>query len=292
MDENSINWYPGHMAKTRRLIAENLKLVDVVAEIIDARIPKSSRNPELDSMISGKPRILVLSKSDLADQNLNKAWLDYYNSLGFYAMLSDIKSKNIKNQFISLARKAAQNRLDRQKARGMSGMPLRIMIVGIPNVGKSTFINRLAGFKAAKAEDRPGVTKGKQWISLGGGIELLDMPGMLWPKIETPQQGQLLAFTGAVKDIIVDQELLACKLLELLNISYPQNLAARYKLSDDTNGKNGYELLNIIGRKRGYIISGGDIDTERTSIMVIDEFRAAKSGAFTLEKPENFYSEE
>lgn len=285
MDENNINWYPGHMAKTRRLISDNLKLCDVVAEIIDARIPRSSRNPDLDALIGSKPRIIVLNKSDLADQSQNKEWLRYYNNKGCYAMLSDIKGKNTVSQFTALIQKAAKEKLERQKARGMIGKNVRVMVVGIPNVGKSTFINRLAGSKIAKAEDRPGVTRGKQWVSLGSGIELLDMPGILWPKIETAKQGEFLAFTGAVKDAVTDQEYLACKLLEFLNENYKAALTARYKLSD-TENKAGHELLGMVAKKRGFIVSGGEADLERTAIMVVDEYRAAKIGAFTLEKAE------
>lgn len=282
---NPINWFPGHMAKTRRLIEQNLKLIDVVAELADARIPATGRNPELDRLIpDGKPRVLLLNKSDLADPAANEAWLAHYKSAGLYCMLCDSKNRVSTKAFAALVKAAAAGLLERRARRGTSGMPLRVMAVGIPNVGKSTLINSLAGARRARAEDRPGVTRGTQWISIGAGLELLDMPGLLWPKIETERQGMLLAFTGAVRDDILDIEHIAAALLRELSETAPAKLCERYGL-ENTRGKSGAELLSEVARRRGFLLPGGVTDTERASRMVLDEYRAAKIGRFTLETP-------
>ena len=280
----SIQWFPGHMAKTRRLIQSNLKMVDLVLEITDARIPQSSRNPELDRWVGNKPRMLVLNKCDNADPNMTKRWLKYYEKQGIAALACDCKTGAGINQFLPLVKKTLADLISRREEKGMAGRLTRIMVVGVPNVGKSSFINRMAGSKRAKAEDRPGVTRGKQWVSLDKDIELLDMPGVLWPKFEEPLVGEKLAFTGAVKDGVVDIELLAMRLLSYLARNYPERLAERYKMTD-LEGLTGWELLELAGRKRGMLVSGGEVNTERAAITVIDEYRGGKLGRLTFEAP-------
>lgn len=279
----SIQWFPGHMAKTRRLISESLSLVDCVAEVIDARIPESSRNPELDELCAAKPRILLLNKSDLADEKTTAEWVAAFRARGLYALAVDCKSGRGVAQFIPLLRRLLADRLRMLKEKGMPGRTLRVMVCGVPNAGKSTFINRVAGGKRAKAEDRPGVTRGRQWISLGSGLELLDTPGILWPKFEDPVVGEHLAFTGAVKDEVVDTELLAARLCETLAAEYADALSARYKLAPLPSQEGG-ELLQSIGKKRGLLLPGGQVDLERAAAMVLDEFRSGKIGRITLEK--------
>lgn len=280
----SVQWFPGHMAKTRRLIKESLPLIDCVAEIIDARIPVSSRNPELDTLCASKPRILLLNKSDLADPDVTSQWIDYYKSKGFLPLAADCKSGKGLNQFIPLVKQILKDKIDRNISKGMAGKKIRIMVAGIPNCGKSTFINHMVGSNRLKTEDRPGVTRTRQWIDLGRGVEMMDTPGMLWPKFEDPAVGERLAFCGAVKDDVVDKELLARRLLEELAKSYPESLRARYKIKEDLP-EDGAELLMLIGRKRGMLISGGEVDTERAANIVLDEFRSGKLGRITLEKP-------
>ena len=282
-----VQWFPGHMAKTRRLMQANLKLVDAVVEITDARIPYSSRNPEMDSLVGRKPRLLLLNKCDAADETVTSMWIDYYKRNGISVLATDCRSGKNVNKFVPILKELLAEQIERWNMKGM--------IVGIPNVGKSSLINRLAGAKLAKVEDRPGVTRGKQWVSLGAGdIELLDMPGVLWPKFEDKDVGERLAFTGAVKDDVLDIEYLASRLLQYLLEAYPQNIVSRYSVSlddlpddefDMTGCAVGYELLQRIGKKRGFLISGGEINTERAAITVIDEFRSGKMGRFTLERP-------
>ncbi len=281
----SIQWFPGHMAKTRRSIKENLSLVDAVVEIIDARIPLSSQNPEMGKMTAGKPRLLVLNKRDMADSNVTDRWISYFRSQGIVAVSMDCKSGKGMKQFTSaLENQLLKDLLETRRAKGMSGAPVRVMIVGIPNVGKSSFINRMSGSKKAKVEDRPGVTRTKQWVKLGDRIEMLDMPGVLWPKFEDQGVARRLAFTGAIKDDIVDIETLAMLLLEYLAENYPAALKERYKM--DVSGQPGKDLLELLGRKRGMLISGGEVNTERAAIMLLDEFRAGKIGSISLEMPE------
>ena len=291
---SNIQWFPGHMAKTRRIMQSNLKLVDVVVEIIDARIPSSSRNPEMDRLVGGKPRVVLLNKADSADETVTSMWIDYYKRKGIAALATDCRSGKNVNKFHSLLREIMADDIAVWEAKGMKGRPVRAMIVGIPNVGKSSFINRIAGSKRAKVEDRPGVTRGKQWINLDGDLELLDMPGVLWPKFEDKLVGERLAFTGAVKDDIMDLEYLACRLLEFLNVTYPDAVPERYGIRTDDIPPNdedtigcvqGFEMLERIGRKRGFLISGGEINTERAAITVLDEFRSGKLGRITLERP-------
>lgn len=280
----SIQWFPGHMAKTRRLIGANLKLVDLVLEITDARIPQSSRNPELDRWIETKPRMIVLNKCDNADPAATKRWLSYYKKIGVPALACDCKTGAGISAFLPLVKQTLAPLIQKREAQGMAGRMIRIMVVGVPNVGKSSFINRVAGAKRAKAEDRPGVTRGKQWVSLDKDVELLDMPGVLWPKFEDPLVGEKLAFTGAVKDGVFDIELLAMRLLSYLADHYPQRLAERFKMTE-LDGLDGYELLELAGRKRGMLISGGEVNTERAAITVMDEYRGGKLGKLTFEEP-------
>lgn len=295
-DEISVQWFPGHMAKTRRLMKSNLKLVDAVVEMTDARIPISSRNPEMDKLVGSKPRLVILNKCDAADETVNSMWLDYYKRKGIMSIATDCRSGKGVNKFIPALKELLKNQIESWNNKGMIGRPIRIMIVGIPNVGKSSFINRLAGSKRAKVEDRPGVTRGKQWVSIGTEIELLDMPGVLWPKFEDKIVGEHLAFTGAVKDDVMDLEYLACRLLQFFYEKYLENLITRYNISlddiyeDDMSMSNctlGFEILERIGKKRGFLISGGEINTERAAITVIDEFRSGKLGRLSIETPKD-----
>ena len=287
MDEKQMNiqWYPGHMTKTRRQIEADLKLVDAVCEIVDARIPISSRNPDIDSICANKPRLIVLNRSDLADWEVTKSWIQYFRNQGIAAIATDCKSRRGINEFLPAVRSVLKDKIARNAAKGMN-KPLRIMIVGIPNVGKSTFINQISGRKGAKAENRPGVTRGKQWVTVDSSLLLLDTPGILWPKFEDPEVGMMLAYTGAVKENVIDTEELACHLAENLNRYYPQVLLERYKVEmpSDTSG---YMLLEEAGRKRGYLLARGEINTERMAKVLIDEYRGGKLGTFTFEKVED-----
>ena len=292
----SVQWFPGHMAKTRRIMTKSLGLVDAVVEIIDARIPFSSRNPEMDRLVGKKPRLIILNKSDAADEAVTARWLDFFKRRGVSAIAADCKSGRGVNRFIPALKELLKDKIDKWQSSGMVGRPIRIMIVGIPNVGKSSFINRLSGKRSAKVEDRPGVTRGKQWVSLSQGLELLDMPGVLWPKFDVKQVGENLAFTGAIKDNIMDIEYLACRLLQLLYNDYSDRIMERYGIEldgieQDLNSlsdlSEGFEILNRIGKKRGFLISGGEVNTERAAITVVDEFRSGKLGRISLEKPES-----
>ncbi len=286
IDMKAIQWFPGHMAKTRRAITGNLKLVDAVAELIDARTPMSSRNPEIDSMTASKPRIVLLNKCDLADSNATSAWINYLKKDNVTALAVDCKSgKGINKLLPTLKATVLKELMEKREKNGMSGAPIRLMILGIPNVGKSSLINRLAGGKRAKVEDRPGVTRTKQWVKLKDNTELLDMPGVLWPKFEDQSAAVRLAFTGAISDDILDIETLAMKLLVFLSESYPQALIERYKI-EFNDADDGLSLLEKVGKKRGMVISGGEINTERAAITVLDEFRSGRLGRITLELPE------
>lgn len=281
----NIQWYPGHMTKTRRQIEADLKLVDAVCEIVDARIPMSSRNPDIDAICGGKPRILVLNRMDLADPEATKKWAAFFREQGMSVIATDCKSRRGISDFTPAARRACAEKLERDAKRGMN-RPLRVMVVGIPNVGKSTLINQISGRKGAKAENRPGVTRGKQWVTVDAGLQLLDTPGILWPKFEDPRVGMMLAYTGAVKENVIDLEELACFLMTLLHKHYPQALLDRYQVEapEDTPG---WELLEQAGRKRGYLVSGGEVNLERMARVLLDEFRGGKLGKFTLEMPED-----
>lgn len=285
-DMKTIQWFPGHMAKTRRAISANLKLVDAVVEIIDARTPMSSRNPEIDSLTSSKPRIVLLNKCDLADSKATSAWVNYLKKENVTSLAVDCKSgRGLNKLMLTLKSTVLKELMEKRKRNGMTGTPIRLMILGIPNVGKSSLINRLAGGKRAKVEDRPGVTRVKQWVKLKDNTEMLDMPGVLWPKFEDQSAAIRLAFTGAISDDILDIETLAMKLLSYLAKNYPDSLKERYKIEyDETDG--GLALLEKVGRKRGMVVSGGEINTERAAITVLDEFRSGKLGQITLEFPQ------
>ncbi len=281
----NIQWYPGHMTKTRRQMEQDIRLVDAVAEIVDARIPLASRNPDIDQICGEKPRMMILNRMDMADPGMTRQWAAWFRARGMLVLETDCKNRRGTDQFAPAVRELLQDKLRRYAEKGQAGRTLRVMVVGIPNVGKSTFINQVAGRKSAKAENRPGVTRGKQWITVGKGLELLDTPGILWPKFEDPEVGLKLAFTGAVKDDVVDTETLAVHLMELLGKSYPQALENRYKLTVPAEA-TGYELLELAGRKRGMLISGGEVDTERMGRVLLEEYRSGKLGRFTLEQPE------
>ena len=283
-----IQWFPGHMAKTRRLITENLKQIDLVIELLDARIPVSSKNPEIDRLVGQKPVLTVLAKASLADAAANRQWLAYYNQrLGKRAVAADFLSGLGMQEITSASRELLADKLERYGSRGMSGRTLKAMVVGIPNVGKSSFINRLSGGKKAKVENRPGVTLNKQWVTTSAGFDLLDMPGVLWPKFEDQTVGENLAMTGAIKEDILDLERVSAALCGRLRERYPALMAERYKLGDMaqyTELRND-EVLELIGKKRGCLLTGGEVDLERTSHMLLNEFQAAKIGRITLELP-------
>ena len=282
--KQTVQWFPGHMAKTRRIIKESLNLVDGVVELVDARIPYSSSNPELDELIKKKPRIVLLNKCDIADPNATKLWVDYYKSRGIYALPVDCRTGKGLNSFLPTVKQALQKVIERNEQKGMSGKALRLMVVGIPNTGKSSFINRMAGNSRAKVADKAGVTRQQQWFAVGNGIELLDTPGVLWPKFDDAVVGDKLAFTGAVKDEVTDIETLSCRLLEVLSSLRPQAITERYKL-DNIDGLQGWEILELIGKKRGFLIKGGEINYERTAVMLCDEFRGGMLGRLSLELP-------
>lgn len=284
MTQQNIQWYPGHMTKTRRKMEEDLKQVDAVCEILDARIPTASRNPDLDEICGTKPRMVVLNRADLADPNWTAKWLTYYRRQGLQAIATDCKSRKGISSFAPAVKTLLAEKLAAYQAKGQVGRSLKVMIVGIPNVGKSTFINQIAGRNRAKAENRPGVTRGMQWITVEGGLLLMDTPGILWPKFEDPVVGQMLAYTGAVRDQVLDLEALACGLMEQMWHSNPEAIRARYKIEapEDTPG---YELLELAGRKRGFLVSGGEVNTERMAQVLVEEYRSGKLGRFTLQLP-------
>lgn len=270
------------MAKTRRLIQENLRLVDAVVEVTDARIPRSSRNPEIAKLLGAKPRIVLLNKSDAADEAVTRSWIEYYRVAGVTAVATDCKSGRNVNRVLPLVREALKDEIAKWSAKGMIGRPIRLMIVGIPNVGKSALINRLAGAKRVRVEDRPGVTRGKQWIKLAGDVELLDTPGVLAPKFEDKEVGVSLAFTGAIKDDILDIETLAVVFIQKLRAVSDEPLRVRYGV-EITPEMSSLEVLEAIGRRRGFLVSGGEINTERAAIILMDEFRSGKLGRISLE---------
>jgi len=283
----NIQWYPGHMAKTRRMIADQLKNVDAVCELLDARIPLSSRNPDVDELTAGKPRLVVLNRVDQADAASTKAWADWFRARGCAVLETNAKSGAGTKQFAAAVRELLSEKLRAYEAKGQNRV-LRVMVLGIPNVGKSTFINQVAGRKSAKAEDRPGVTRDKQWVPIDRGLELLDTPGILWPKFDDPSVGLNLAFTGAVKDDILDTETLGCHLMAWLGEHAPNILpvSALPRREEENEIAHGYRLLEAMGKKRGFLISGGEVDTERMAKVLLNEFRAGKIGRFTLERPE------
>lgn len=283
----TIQWFPGHMTKTKRQIQSSLKLVDAVAEIIDARIPVSSRNPELAKLVQNKPRVILLNKCDMANQTATKMWIDYFKKQNLVAIPVDCKSGRGLDKFAPAVNTVMSHKIARLKEKGMVNPTIRIMIVGIPNVGKSSFINKMVKKNRAKVEDRPGVTRGNQWYTIAKNLEMLDTPGVLWPKFDDKTVGEHLAFTGAVKDQILDIELLAVRLLDSIKELKPADFITRFKLeNEDIEDIDSYELLKMIGKKRGMLVSGGEIDTERAAIMLLDEFRSAKLGRITVEMPQ------
>ncbi len=285
MPSQTIQWFPGHMAKTRRLITENLKNADAVIEILDARIPYSSRNPEISRMCNGKPSLLLLNKATLADPAITAMWIKKYTDETTKCIETDCISGVGISKIAPALRELCSEKLARYEQKGMHGRPIKAMVVGIPNVGKSSLINKLCGTKKAKVENRPGVTLDKQWVTTNIGIQLLDMPGVLWPKFEERQVGENLAITGAIKDDVLDIETVASALCGRLRKIYPELLMERYKLTDipDEDEVTDYDLLTLIGRKRGHLISGGEVNTERTANMLIDEFRSARIGKISLD---------
>ena len=283
----TIQWFPGHMTKTKRQIQSSLKLVDAVAEIIDARIPVSSRNPDLAKLVQNKPRVILLNKCDMANQTATKMWIDYFKKQNIVAIPVDCKSGRGLDKFAPAVNTVMSHKIARLKEKGMVNPTIRIMIVGIPNVGKSSFINKMVKKNRAKVEDRPGVTRGNQWYTIAKNLEMLDTPGVLWPKFDDKTVGEHLAFTGAVKDQILDIELLAVRLLDFIKELKPADFITRFKLeNEDIENIDSYELLKMIGKKRGMLVSGGEIDTERAAIMLLDEFRSAKLGRITVEMPQ------
>lgn len=284
-DNMNIQWYPGHMTKTRRQMEADLKLVDAVCELVDARIPISSRNPDIDSICGNKPRMVILNRLDLADPDATARWVAYFKKKGITAVPTDCKSRKGISSFTPAVRQLLQEKIQRNAAKGMT-KALRIMIVGIPNVGKSTLINQISGRKGAKAENRPGVTRGKQWVTVDKDLLLLDTPGILWPKFEDPNVGLMLAFTGAVKEDVIDIEELSRRLMNLLWQRYPHKVKERYGI-DAQPDTPAWELLEAAGRKRGFLVSGGEVNTERMAKVLLDEFRSGKLGRFTLEGPED-----
>ncbi len=288
MPSQNIQWFPGHMAKTRRLITENLKLVDIVIELLDARIPKSSKNPEIAVLTESRPTLTLFNKASIADKSTTKRWLEEYKKNGGFALAVDCVTGEGLSRIAPACREILKEKLERYEEKGMSGKKIRAMIVGVPNVGKSSFVNKLSGSKKAKVEDRPGVTMSKQWVTTSIGIELLDMPGILWPKFEDELTGENLAFTGAIKDAILDTEELAARLCAKLYNIAGDAFCARYKLDKEKlAGLKPHELLEAVAKKRGFLISGGELDTERAANITLDEFRAAKIGNISLEKPED-----
>ena len=284
MDQLNIQWYPGHMTKARRMMEESLPQVDALCEILDARIPNASRNPEIDTLAAGKPRLVVLNRADLADPALTKRWKQHYEDRGFAVLDCDARTGKGCGAFAPAVRRQLAERLDQWRAKGQTGRKLRVMVAGIPNVGKSTFINRVAGRKAAAAGDKPGVTRGKQWIAVDNSLELLDTPGILWPKFEDPAVGELLAVTNAIKAEVVDREALGARFLQRLCALYPEAVRERYKLDPDPEAAP-WELLERAARKRGFLVSGGEADIERMANTLLTEYHSGKLGRLTLEAP-------
>ena len=283
MNEKAIQWYPGHMAKTRRLMKESLPLIDAVCELVDARVPESSRNPDLDWIIGSKPRIVLLNKCDLADERATARKIKELAERGVTALPVDCRSGKGLEKFEPAVREVLKDKIKANADKGMAGKPLRVMVVGIPNTGKSSFINRMAGKYRAKVADKPGVTRGNQWFAIGSGIELLDTPGVLWPKFEDPQVGLKLAFIGSIKETTLDIQELAVRLLSVMQKNYPDRLEQRYKVADVQDVQEPYELLEMIAAKRGMLLRKGEYDTERAAVMLLDEYRSGKLGKITLD---------
>ena len=285
MQVDNLSWFPGHMTKTRRMITAEIKNMDAVCEILDARIPLSSRNPDVDELTAGKPRLVVLNRVDQADPGETRRWAAYFRGKGYAVLEANAKGGAGTAQFAAAVRELLRDKLAAWADRGQVGRTVRIMVLGIPNVGKSTFINKVAHRKTARAEDRPGVTRSKQWVPVDSTLELLDTPGILWPRFDDPEVGKRLAFTGAIKDDVVDMEELACCLMDYLSQRYAPVLAERYKIEVEPED-SGYDLLEKAGRKRGFLMRGAQVDTQRMARVLLDEFRGGKLGRFTLETVE------
>ncbi|MCD8375646.1 MAG: ribosome biogenesis GTPase YlqF [Oscillospiraceae bacterium] len=288
MDEGGfqVQWYPGHMTRTRRQMEQDIKLVDLVVELLDSRIPLASRNPDIDAIARNKPRLVLLNRADQADPAQTGRWAAWLRERGHAVLETDCKTGKGVSRFPAAARESMADAIARWKQKGQAGRPVRAMVVGIPNVGKSTFINQVARRKSARAGDRPGVTRGKQWVTVDQSLQLLDTPGILWPKFEDPRTGLYLAFTGAIRGEVMDRESLACQLMELLAERYPEALTGRYGIELPPDAR-GWQLLEAAGRRRGFLISGGEVDLERTARLLLDEFRTGKLGRFTLQTVED-----
>ena len=285
-EKMNIQWFPGHMTKAQRMIEENIKMVDAVCEILDARIPNASRNPDIDRLAAGKPRLVILNRVDLADPKMTARWRKYFEAQGLAILETDAKSGKGVANFAPAVRKLLADKLREYEAKGQVGRPLRVMILGIPNVGKSTFINKVAGRKAAIAGDKPGVTRGKQWINIDSGLDLLDTPGILWPKFDSQEVGEMLAITNAIKADVLDKETLGANFILRLSRMYPQALVDRYKIQPDEN-LNGFELLELAAKKRGFLVSRGEYDIERMANTLLGEYHDGKLGRLTLEMPDD-----
>ena len=281
----NIQWFPGHMTKAQRMIEENIKLVDAVCEILDARIPRSSRNPDIDRLAAGKPRMVILNRCDLADPAVTKKWAAYFREQGLAVLETDARSGRGVNAFPAAVRELLRDKLAEYERKGQSGRGLKVMVLGIPNVGKSTFINKVAGRKAAAAGDKPGVTRGRQWISIDRSLDLLDTPGILWPKFDSQEVGEMLAVTNAIKSDVIDRETLAANFMLRLREMYPDALAERYGI-DPTGEENGFELLEQAAKRRGFLVSRGEYDIERMAHTLLDEYHGGKLGRLSLERPE------
>lgn len=285
-EKMNIQWFPGHMTKAQRMIEENLKMVDAVCEILDARIPGASRNPDIDRLSGDKPRLVILNRVDLADPVITARWRRYFEKQGLAVLETDAKSGKGVNAFVPAVRKLLEDKLKSYEAKGQVGRPLRVMILGIPNVGKSTFINKVAKRKAAVAGDKPGVTRGKQWINIDRSLDLLDTPGILWPKFDSQEVGELLAITNAIKSDVLDKESLGANFMLRLRKMYPEALAARYKFEPDPDA-NGFELLEQAAKKRGFLVSRGEYDIERMANTLLGEYHEGKLGRISLEEPDD-----
>lgn len=284
-EKMNIQWFPGHMTKAQRMIEDNIKLVDAVCEVIDARIPRASRNPDIDRLAAGKPRLVILNRADLADPELTKRWKESFERQGMAVLETDARSGKGVGGFVPAVRRLLADKLREYEAKGQSGRPLRVMILGIPNVGKSTFINKVAGRKAAAAGDKPGVTRGRQWINIDRSLDLLDTPGILWPKFDSQEVGELLAVTNAIKADVIDKETLGANFMLRLRSMYPAAIEARYKFTPDADA-NGFELLEQAAKKRGFLVSRGEYDIERMANTLLSEYHDGKLGRLTLELPD------
>ena len=285
-EKMNIQWFPGHMTKAQRMIEDNIKMVDAVCEILDARIPRSSRNPDIDRLAGDKPRLIILNRVDLADPEITARWKKYFQDQGCAILETDARSGKGVNSFVPAVRKLLADKLRDYEAKGQVGRALRVMILGIPNVGKATFINKVAGRKAALAGDKPGVTRGKQWINIGPGLDLLDTPGILWPKFDSQEVGEMLALTNAIKADVLDKETLGANFMLRLRDLYPEALKERYKFEPDPDA-NGFDLLEQAARKRGFLVSKGEYDIERMANTLLNEYHEGKLGRLSLETPDD-----